>query len=566
MKKREQGVLTVEASIVLTLCILFILFLFSFARVYNAQSVVSHAVLQSSDAVALESYVRESVLTGDEAQVTELANRYVGSTTSISADSFTSLRAADVPKIAREKFVYAVGKNEADADEKLKKLGVKGGLSGVDFSASKMDLGNDDVIVCAKYTIKMQFPVFGMSEISVTKAAKSKTFGDILFGLSVVPEDPIMGTASGGGSYKYGTEVEISATPNYGYKFKKWKDGSTANPRKVTVTGEKTYVSVFEPSEFGVTLVASPADGGSTMAAGKSSSGGTYKYLDTANITASAKAGYHFTKWSIYKHKDKKTTTVTTPTTSLNIDQSYTCTASFARNSYTVNAKCSGGPSNSYAQIVVGSKKNQSIKALYKSSFKLTAASVPNYKFLGWKIEGASNYFSTSATVNLTVPAQNITYVACYRSTIKTVRFYNPNGTIFATRTVNEGHSLGGNMPIGNPYNTGYRFNGWDGFSSSTLVWSDTNVYPTWKKCTYHKWGHCGVRHPKNKNMSITNTHKYEAHWTDWGSCIRCVYCQKLSSRNVLCGTHWDKWKQKGWGSYSTYCGPNDCGSYNQVG
>ena len=58
MKKREQGVLTVEASIVLTVCILFILFLFSFARIYSAQSMVGHAVIQASDAIALESYFR----------------------------------------------------------------------------------------------------------------------------------------------------------------------------------------------------------------------------------------------------------------------------------------------------------------------------------------------------------------------------------------------------------------------------------------------------------------------------------------------------------------------------
>ena len=57
-KKRQQGILTVEASIVLTLLILLVLFLFSFGRVYRAQSLVSHATLQAADAVALESYLR----------------------------------------------------------------------------------------------------------------------------------------------------------------------------------------------------------------------------------------------------------------------------------------------------------------------------------------------------------------------------------------------------------------------------------------------------------------------------------------------------------------------------
>ena len=91
------------------------------------------------------------------------------------------------------------------------------------------------------YTIEMQFGVFGMEEIPVTKAAKSKTFGDILFGISVVPEDSIKGSASGSGNYKHGSKVQISATPNYGYKFKQWDDGNTENPRTVTVTGAATY-------------------------------------------------------------------------------------------------------------------------------------------------------------------------------------------------------------------------------------------------------------------------------------------------------------------------------------
>lgn len=407
MKKREQGILTVEASIVLTLCILFILFLFSFARVYSAQSLVSHAVLQSSDAVALESYLREATLTGSEADVTELANRFMG-TTSISADSYTSLRSADVPKIAKEKFVYALGNNESAADQKLKKLGVKDGLAGMDFSASKIDLGNDDVIVYVNYTIQMQFPVFGMDEISVTKAAKSKTFGDVLFGISVVPENPIMGAASGSGSYKYGSQVQISATPNYGYKFKKWADGNTDNPRTVTVTGAQTYVAVFEESEFGVNLVSSPGAGGST------SGGGTYKYLDSATISATPATGYHFTKWSIYSHKDKTTKSVNNQTTSLNIDQTYTCTANFDKNSYTVKVETSGTTSAN-AYIVYNSSIKSSITALYQSGFKLTAPSVSGYNFLGWKVKGSDSYFSTALSVSMTVPATDLTYVAVYQ-------------------------------------------------------------------------------------------------------------------------------------------------------
>lgn len=519
MKKREQGILTVEASIVLTLCILFILFLFSFARVYSAQSLVSHAVLQSSDAVALESFLRESTLTGSEADVTELANRFMG-TTSISADSYTSLRSADVPKIAKEKFVYALGNNASAADQKLKKVGVKDGLAGIDFSASKIDLGNDDVIVYVNYTIQMQFPVFGMDEISVTKAAKSKTFGDILFGISVVPENPIMGSASGSGSYKHGSQVQISAAPNYGYKFKKWADGNTDNPRTVTVTGAQTYVAVFEESEFGVNLVSSPGAGGST------SGGGTYKYLDSATISATPADGYHFTKWSIYSHKDKTTKSVNNQTASLNIDQSYTCTANFDKNSYTVKVETSGTTSAN-AYIIYNRSNKSSITALYQKGFKLTAPSVSGYRFLGWKEKGSSSYFTTSSSINMNVPAKNVIYVACYESTIRTVNFYNYDGSLYATRTVFAGQSLGSNMP-GRPYYSNYKFNGWQNFNANTVVYNNMSVYGSWSWCNHYNLGHCGKRHwitPYFNGYSPARGHYSNGHMQYFRICCICVDC-----------------------------------------
>ena len=519
MRKREQGILTIEASIVLTFCLLFILFLFGFARVYNAQSTVSHAVLQSTDAIALESYLREETLHGSESDVTELANRFLG-TTSISADSYKSLRSADVSKIAKEKFIYALGKNKTEANNKLKKLGIKNGVDGIDFSASKIDLGNDDVIVYVKYIINMQFPLFGMDEISVTKAAKSKTFGDILFDIETVPEDPIMGSALGGGNYKFGTKIEISATPNYGYKFLKWSDGSVENPRTVTVAGAHKYVAVFEQSEFGVNLVSSPVSGGSTSGAG------VYKYLDSATITALPATGYHFSKWSIYHHKDKKNKIITSQTTILNIDQSYTCTAQFDRNLYSVNVETSGTTSGK-AYIVYNSTNNTSITAPYQAGYKLFAPSIEGYRFLGWKEKGASSYLSTSLNVHMNVPAENMTYVACYESILRTVSFYNYDGSIYATRQVASGQSLGINMPQ-NPKSIGKKFSGWKNFNSTTPVNNNMDIYGNWTYCKKHRLGDCGFDHAVN----ITFSWHAAGNKTVKARCCVCADCGILLNGN----------------------------------
>lgn len=514
MKKKEQGILTIEASIVLTLCVMFMLFLFSFARVYNAQSLVSHALIQSSDAVALESYLRERTLTGSETDVIELANRFMG-TTSIKAGSYTSLRSADVSQIAKEKFVYAVGKSESEADAKLKNLGVKDGLSGIDFSASHIDLGNDDVVVYVTYNIEMQFPVFGKDEITVTKAAKSKTFGDILFAIETIPQDPIMGEAFGGGNYKFGTQIEISAVPKYGYKFTKWSDGNVDNPRTVTVAGAKTYVAVFEQSEFGVNLVSSPSTGGSTTG------DGVFKYLDSATISATPATGYHFSEWSIYGHSDKKTKKVYEQTTSLQVDQSYTCTAKFDKNLYTVKVETSGITSGN-AYILYNGNVESSITVPYQVEFELIAPEFNGCLFKGWMIKDTDTIFSPSTRVLDAVPASDITYIAYYESILKTVEFYGYDGSLYATRQVNEGDSLGLNMPS-DPFEYGKRFDGWKNFNSSTKVYTDLKVESSWKQCKNHVWGRCGVTHTGTKAAYLSGHSK--SHKSQKYQCKLCVEC-----------------------------------------
>ena len=57
------------------------------------------------------------------------------------------------------------------------------------------------------------------------------------------------GTVTGGGSYSSGTTVELNAIANSGYKFSRWSDGDTSNPRSMTVTKNITLTALFEVDE-----------------------------------------------------------------------------------------------------------------------------------------------------------------------------------------------------------------------------------------------------------------------------------------------------------------------------
>ena len=60
--------------------------------------------------------------------------------------------------------------------------------------------------------------------------------------------DPKQGQVTGGGTYTDGSKVSLTATPNNGYEFKQWSDGSTANPYSFLVEKDMTIEALFEPT------------------------------------------------------------------------------------------------------------------------------------------------------------------------------------------------------------------------------------------------------------------------------------------------------------------------------
>lgn len=57
------------------------------------------------------------------------------------------------------------------------------------------------------------------------------------------------GTVEGAGEYAYGTNITLTATPAENYKFSRWSDGNTDNPRTITVTEDITLEAIFEKAD-----------------------------------------------------------------------------------------------------------------------------------------------------------------------------------------------------------------------------------------------------------------------------------------------------------------------------
>ena len=116
-----------------------------------------------------------------------------------------------------------------------------------------------------------------------------------------------------------GSTIWAKAVPNSGYKFVRWQDGKTDNPRTEKINSNTVWTATFEAlpaNKVVLTYIAGPGGtitGVATQTIDKGASG-------TA-VTATPNAGYTFEKWS-----DGKTTATRTDT---NVQASATYTATF---------------------------------------------------------------------------------------------------------------------------------------------------------------------------------------------------------------------------------------------
>ncbi len=89
-------------------------------------------------------------------------------------------------------------------------------------------------------TVSYTYDVLGNRTSKKVTGVTSQTF---TVTVAVTPEGS--GTVTGGGTYAKGSNVELNAIANNNYKFSKWNDGKTENPRTVTVNSDLSFTAHF---------------------------------------------------------------------------------------------------------------------------------------------------------------------------------------------------------------------------------------------------------------------------------------------------------------------------------
>ena len=102
-----------------------------------------------------------------------------------------------------------------------------------------------------------------------------------------------------GGLYNEGSKITVTATPDDMYLFKEWSDGSTQNPREITVTSNLTLKASFIKKTYPLAVT---VEGEGTVVEEMIVQGSTteteYNAGTTVRLTATPNEGWVFAGWS----------------------------------------------------------------------------------------------------------------------------------------------------------------------------------------------------------------------------------------------------------------------------
>ena len=191
-----------------------------------------------------------------------------------------------------------------------------------------------------------------------------------------------LGTATGGGSYNYLSQVALTAVPAPHYHFTMWNDSIEDNPRTITVTRDTTLTAHFAIDRH--TIGVNTANATQGTATGSS----TVDYNTAVWISATPNYGYHFTQWNDGNSSNPRRVVVS---------QDTVFTASFAPNQYT--ATCMANDNSRGSVTSAGGSYN------YLTSVTFTAVPNANYHFLRWSNGSTDNPITFTLTQDTVLTA-----------------------------------------------------------------------------------------------------------------------------------------------------------------
>ncbi len=216
---------------------------------------------------------------------------------------------------------------------------------------------------------------------SYLSASSWSSYSDQINGLSY----NVTLSATEGGSAKITSSdcssnmMTIEATPASAYKFVRWSDGDTENPRTMTVTRDINLTAEFTAQTYTISVTCNQQQGTVT-------GGGEYTYDTNVTIEATPNAGYEFMYWDDYISNNPR---------SVRVYEDHTYKAIFKEIDHTITVTC-----DQQQGSVFGG-------GTYTHGATVTLAAVANagYKFVRWSDGATDNPYTFTATEDATFTA-----------------------------------------------------------------------------------------------------------------------------------------------------------------
>lgn len=257
--------------------------------------------------------------------------------------------------------------------------------------------------------------LFGASDWTISSINIRANYTIPNYTITVNVNDTNGGTVIGGGTYASGSTATLTATPNPGWKFKCWQDTtSNTNPtRTVTVTGNATYIAVFEKLTYRVRWF---NEDGTLL---ETDSAVPYGDAPSYNGATPTKAGtashyYVFIGWNI-----DTTTQGTTPLTAVVSNIDYYARFEAVPNKYTITWQNYDGTLLDTDTVEHGAQPD------YIGDTPTRASTAQyHYTFLGWSADVDDEPREDTELEDVT---GNIVYTAVY---LPVIRRYQVNVTL----------------------------------------------------------------------------------------------------------------------------------------
>ena len=188
------------------------------------------------------------------------------------------------------------------------------------------------------------------------------------------------GSATGSGTYDWGSTVPVVATPNANHHFLNWtKTGSVtiADPGSasttVTINGDGTVTAHFAIDQR--TLTTSSTAGGTVSTPGIGSF--QYDHGTTADVLATPQANHHFVNWTGTAVDAGKVTDTFSASTTVTADADYGLQANFAIEKRTLTTSATSGGTVSTPGV-------GSYPYTHGTAVPVLATPMANYHFVNW--------------------------------------------------------------------------------------------------------------------------------------------------------------------------------------